>query len=353
MKTLHKGIVMALLAAALFGVSTPAAKLLLGQVPPLALAGLLYLGSGLGLSVWLLARLLIGKEQMQREAPLTRQDAPWLAGAILFGGAVAPVLLMTGLAMIPAANAALLLNLEGVFTAVMAWFVFHENFDRRLVTGMALITVAGGLLAWNGPQADWPVLGALAVVAACAGWAIDNNLTRKVSGGDPVQITALKGGIAGSINLALAVYTGWSPAAWSSLLLVGIVGLFGYGISLVLFVRALREIGAARTAAYFSSAPFIGAVVAMLVFGAVPGVVFWVAALLMAIGVWLHISEHHEHTHTHEALAHEHAHLHDAHHQHEHDFPWDGHEPHTHFHVHEPLIHCHPHYPDLHHRHRH
>jgi drug/metabolite transporter (DMT)-like permease len=226
--------------------------------------------------------------------------------------------------------------------------------DRRIALGMGLIVLAGILLSWGGGAGDYGVsLGAAAIAAACLGWAIDNNLTRKVSAADPVQIAGIKGLVAGAVNLGIAFALGWTPPPVSTLLGGAMVGLFGYGVSLALFVRALRDIGTARTGAYFSTAPFIGAGLALLLLHETPAPLFWVAAGLMAAGVWLHLTEHHAHLHEHEAHAHSHAHAHDEHHSHKHDFAWDGREPHTHFHEHRPLIHSHPHYPDIHHRHRH
>jgi drug/metabolite transporter (DMT)-like permease len=350
----HPGVVSALAAAALFGASTPFAKLLLDAFPPVALAGLLYAASGVGLLSWFGLRRLLHRASTAHEAPLTRHDLPWLAGAVVAGGVVAPVLLMLGLAATPAASAALLLNLEGVFTALLAWFVFRENFDRRIAFGMGLIVLAGVLLSWGGwSETSGLPLGTLAIAAACLGWAIDNNLTRKVSAADPVQIAGIKGLVAGAVNLGIATAGGWTPPSASALLAGAAVGLLGYGISLALFVRALRDIGTARTGAYFSTAPFIGAGLSLIVLHETPDILFWAAAALMLAGVWLHLTERHEHRHEHETFAHRHAHVHDAHHRHAHDFAWDGHEPHTHYHEHQPLMHSHPHYPDIHHRHRH
>lgn len=345
------GIFEALAAAALFGASTPLAKLLVGAVPPVLLAGLLYLGSGIGLLGWWLWRRRTGREPC--EEALARHDLPWLAGAILAGGVIGPALLMLGLAHLAAAEASLLLNLEGVFTALFAWFVFKENFDRRIALGMALIVVGGVVLSWP-TGADLGVsLWALAVAGACLAWAIDNNLTRKVSAGDPVQIAGLKGMVAGLANTAIALATGHAFPSAAAATAACVVGLLGYGVSLALFVLALRHLGAARTGAYFSTAPFIGAVLSLVLLREAPELAFWGAAALMAIGVWLHMTERHKHEHTHGPPAHSHRHVHDAHHRHEHDFPWDGTEPHAHFHVHAPLVHSHPHYPDLHHCHAH
>ncbi|MFZ3040723.1 MAG: EamA family transporter [Thiobacillus sp.] len=350
---MHKGVIYALLAAALFGASTPFAKALIGQAAPVMLAGLLYLGSGLGLLAWYTLRALTARGQQPTNARLTRQDLPWLGGAILTGGIAGPVLLMFGLTLTPASSASLLLNMEGVLTALLAWFVFKENFDRRIFLGMVLIVAAGVLLSWQQRPALGVPWGALAIVAACLCWAIDNNLTRKVSASDAVQIAGIKGLVAGSVNLSIALALGspWPEA--NTALIAGVVGFGGYGLSLVLFVLALRHLGTARTGAYFSVAPFAGAAIALVMLGETPDPVFWVAAALMGAGIWLHLTETHAHAHTHVLMSHAHGHSHDAHHQHSHDFPWDGKEPHSHPHQHEPLTHSHPHFPDIHHRHRH
>ncbi len=316
------------------------------------LAGLLYAGSGLGLWAWLGATRLRHRGNAGR-APLTRAALPWLAGAVLAGGVVGPVLLMRGLALSKASSASLLLNLEGVFTALLAWFVFRENFDRRIALGMALIG-GGGLLLSIGPRAAVGLnLGALAVVGACLAWAIDNNLTRKVSSGDAATIAAIKGSVAGAVNLSLAYAAGASWPGADKVVAAALIGIFGYGVSLALFVVALRELGAARTGAYFSTAPFVGVALALGLLGETPGVLFWAAAALMAAGVWLHVSERHLHMHVHEPLEHSHTHRHDEHHRHRHDIDWDGGEPHAHPHFHERMVHSHPHYPDIHHQHPH
>lgn len=350
---MHTGVIYALLAAVLFGASTPLAKTLSGQTPPVLLAGLLYLGSGLGLLVCYVVRALRQNGSAERPVTLVRRDWPWFAGAVAAGGIAGPMLLMAGLASTPASSASLLLNMEGVLTAMLAWFVFRENFDRRIFAGMLLIVAAGVLLSWEQAPAAGLPWAALAIVGACLCWAIDNNLTRKVSASDPLQIASIKGLAAGSVNLAIAFGLGAPPPAASTVLLAGAIGFLGYGLSLVLFVLALRHLGTARTGAYFSAAPFAGAILAMMMLGERPGALFWAAAALMAGGIWLHLTESHEHEHEHEPLSHAHEHSHDEHHRHEHDFEWDGKEPHSHPHHHAPLRHSHPHYPDIHHRHDH
>jgi drug/metabolite transporter (DMT)-like permease len=342
---------LALAAAVLFGLSAPAAKLLAGAVDPWLLAGLLYLGSGIGLSLYRLAQRLLGRSGS--DAPLRRQDLPWLGGAVAAGGVIGPVLLMYGLAAGTAVQSSLLLNLEGVFTALLAWSLFRESFDARIAVGMAAIAAGAAVLSWKPAEPLAPGAPALLVTGACLAWAIDNNLTRKVSGGDPLQIAALKGIAAGSINVLMAVVqqAPWPSAA--AILGAGVVGFLGYGTSLVLFVLALRFLGAARTGAYFSTAPFVGAIMGALALHERPTWQTLVAAVLMGTGVWLHLTERHEHEHQHEALEHTHAHVHDEHHRHSHAPGTPPGEPHSHVHVHVPLRHSHPHFPDLHHRHHH
>jgi drug/metabolite transporter (DMT)-like permease len=343
------GILAAFAAAILFGASTPFAKQLVGDISSVLLAGLLYLGSGVGL--WLF-RLL--RDRGFGAAPLRAGEWPWLLGAIGFGGVLAPALLMFGLQHVAAAHASLLLNLEAVLTAVLAWLVFRENVDRRIVFGMALIVAGGAALAWPAREVGHDdMVGLLAISAACLSWAIDNNLTRKVAASDAVFIAGTKGLVAGAINFALALSIGAKLPSSTVIASAMAIGLVGYGVSLVLFVVSLRHLGSARTGAYFSTAPFIGAVVAIAWLHEPTTLVFWIAAALMASGVWLHLTERHEHEHTHEPLTHAHAHRHDLHHQHEHDFPWDGKEPHAHEHTHGSMTHRHPHYPDAHHRHPH
>ncbi len=351
-RTSRSGVVYAVGAAALFGASTPFAKNLLPRVGPWLLAGLLYLGSGIGLMLYRLLRSRLEKVGGD-EAQLSRADAPWLAAAILCGGVIGPLLLMVGLKATPASSASLLLNLEGVFTALLAWFVFKENFDVRIAWGMALISGGAVVLSWNGRPVIGVPWGAIAIAGACLAWAADNNLTRKVSASDPVQIAMLKGLCAGTVNTSLALLLGASLPAGGTLAAAGIIGLLGYGVSLTFFVLALRHLGSARTGAYFSIAPFVGAALSVALFGETFSMGIIVAAVLMGGGVWLHLTERHEHGHRHEAMEHEHRHTHDEHHQHSHALSDPPGEPHTHRHRHEPMMHSHPHYPDLHHRHPH
>ena len=345
------GILLALLSAVLFGASTPVAKLLLGEgVAALLLAGLLYFFSGLGLAVILFVRRLLGSQA--KDAPLRRADFPWLASAIVAGGIVGPVLLMIGLAGTQASTASLLLNLEGLTTMLIAWIVFRENADARILLGAAAILAGAVLLSWQGGpgRAGWS---ALAIAGACVAWGIDNNLTRKISGGDPIQIAMLKGLVAGTINLGIAFANHAMLPPPGALAGTAVIGFFGYGMSLVLFVLALRYLGTARTGAYFATAPFIGMLVAVTFLSEPIGAPLIAAAVLMAIGLWLHLTESHEHSHRHLPQEHEHRHSHDLHHQHQHGAADPPGEPHAHRHAHKPILHAHPHYPDLHHEHRH
>ena len=346
-------VVYALLSALLFGLATPAAKALVGLADPALLAGLLYCGAGLGAAVFRRAARLMSPPGGATEAALGRAELPWLAGAIVAGGIVGPLLLMFGLTLTEAGTASLMLTLEGVATALMAWFIFHENFDRRIALGMACLVAGALVLSWSGQPTLSSLVGPAAIVGACVAWGLDNNLTRKVSLADPLQIVELKGLIAGPCNVVLGLWMGGALPDAGAIALAGVVGMLGYGASLALFVVALRHLGTARTGAYFSTAPFFGAAVAVLALGEPLTAQLLVAAGLMAIGVWLHITEHHEHFHVHDPIAHDHAHTHDEHHQHEHG-PLDplG-EPHTHSHRHAPLAHAHHHMPDEHHRHRH
>jgi drug/metabolite transporter (DMT)-like permease len=341
----NPGVRAALASALLFGAAAPASKAILGEVDPWLLAGILYCGSGVGLLAW---------RRIRRAAPvrLPRGDLLPLAGAIGFGGIVGPVLMMLGLAHMPASGASLLLNLEAVCTALLAWFVFRENVDRRIAIGMALIVAGAAVLSAQQGVSGAALVPSLAVVGACLAWGVDNNLTRKVAEVDATWLAAVKGVVAGPVNLVLALLLGarWPSPTVTAVALV--IGFFCYGVSLVLFIVALRYLGTARAGAYYSVAPFFGAVLAV----ALGDRLTWqlaVAGALIAGGVWLHLAERHEHPHTHQALSHEHWHTHDEHHQHAHPVPVAPGTRHRHPHEHEVLTHTHPHYPDSHHRHSH
>lgn len=342
---LPAGVGAALLAAVLFGASTPLAKALVRDVGPWMLAALLYLGSGLGLA-------LLRALRRTASSRLAAREWPWLIGAVLAGGVVGPVLLMFGVAGMPASGASLLLNAEGVFTALLAWFAFKENFDRRIAIGMLAIVAGALVLSWSADAEFGGLLPALAVLGACLAWGIDNNLTRKVSLADATWVAMVKGLVAGSVNLAIALVLGTSVPPIGVLVGSAVLGFFAYGISLTLFVVALRHLGTARTGAYFSVAPFFGALLAVLCLGEPMTPPLLLAAALMALGVWLHLSERHAHPHPHEAMEHEHEHEHDVHHEHHPSGEWVP-KRHTHRHRHEPMTHTHEHFPDEHHRHSH
>lgn len=339
------GIPAAIGAALLFGTGTPLAKWLLESVDPWLLAGLLYSGSGIGL---LLYRYLIHAPAVR----LPKNEVSWFAGSILAGGIVGPVLLMIGLTGMQASVASLLLNAESVFTALLAWFVFRENFDRRIALGMLAIVAGAVVLSWSVDAHSsglWPML---AILGACLAWGIDNNLTRKVSLTDATWIASVKGLVSGGVNLTLALWLGASIPALPQLAGAMLVGLLAYGVSLTLFVVGLRHLGTARTGAYFSIAPFFGALLAVLM-GEPATPPLLLAGALMALGAWLHLTEHHEHPHIHAELMHDHEHTHDEHHQHEHDSQTTPGSQHRHLHHHEPLTHAHRHFPDAHHQHKH
>jgi drug/metabolite transporter (DMT)-like permease len=351
---LAPGIWAGLASALLFGAGTPLAKGLLDDVSPWLLAGLLYVGSGVGLGLYRLVRRLPTPR-------LRRSERGWLMAAVLCGGCLAPVLLMWGLATLPASHVALLLNAEAVLTTVLAWAVFKEHLGPRIVLGMAAIVAGAVVLAWppSGSVAvsAFDLAPAAAVVAACLLWALDNNFTRKVSLADASWVACVKGSAAGVTNLVLALALGAALPPWPLTAAAMGVGLLAYGVSLALFVMSLRHLGASRAGAYFSVAPFVGAVMSV-VWLAEP--VTWpllAAGALMLCGVWLHLSETHSHTHRHLVQTHTHAHSHDdkdPHHDHSHaDGLGTSGKPHTHVHEHTPLTHTHEHFPDAHHRHTH
>jgi drug/metabolite transporter (DMT)-like permease len=335
---------LALASAALFGAAAPALKPLVGTLHPVLLAGLLYLGSFLG---------LVAARSFRRtgEAKLQRRDLPMLAGAIAAGGLAAPVLLVWGLSGLAASAASLLLAAEAVLTILLAALLFREPVAQRIWIAALFIVAAALLLAWT-PGVALPVsLHALAILGACLLWALDNNLTSRIALADPYAISMWKGLVAGGVNTAIGLALAPAVPAASWLPVLG-VGALGYGASLVLYVLAQRHLGAARTAAHFGTAPFFGAALGIAFLGEPLSAVVAAAFALTAIGTWLVLSERHAHEHKHEAMEHEHRHVHDAHHRHDH-LGNEGPEPHSHPHRHAPLRHRHAHFPDLHHRHRH
>lgn len=341
------GALLGLLAVVSFGVSAPLAKLLLTEVSPQLLAGLLYLGAGLGLGLYRLLR------PSTREAPLTRADLPPLLGLVALGGVCGPVLLMLGLSRVSGTAGSLLLNLEAPLTIVLAACLFGEHLGRRVALASACIVLAAVVLRVSPGEVTVDGLGVAAIAAACLCWALDNNLTQRLTRKDPFQLVRIKTLAAGAFNTGLAVILGASIPGARAIAFALCLGVLSYGISVVLDAYALRLHGAAREAAYFATAPFVGAVASILLLDERLGVSEVSAMVLMAFGVVLLVRERHAHDHTHEPGTHEHLHVHDEHHHHDHDSAGRPDEPHAHMHAHARLEHGHPHLPDLHHRHPH
>jgi drug/metabolite transporter (DMT)-like permease len=348
----NQGYLYAILAALFFGASTPIAKILLGVLNPWLLAGLLYLGAGVGLGIVFIIQHGIKKTTL-KEATLIASDWKWLASAILLGGILGPILLMVGLAKTQASTASLLLNLEAVFSVICARVIFKEHVGRRILFGMLCITLGTILLSSSIYLHFSDIIGPLFIMSACLAWAIDNNLTRKISAANPIQLAMIKTLVAGFTNTILAMSFGAMLFSFPMTLSACSVGFIGYGLSLVFYILGLRHLGTARTTAYFSLAPFVGAAIAIAFLRDPLTWQMIFASLLMGFGIWLHLTEEHEHEHVHGEFEHEHRHVHDEHHQHEHSSDDPLGEPHSHHHKHAYLRHTHPHYPDIHHRHEH
>ncbi len=343
----------AIVAAILFGASAPLSKILLADIDPIPLAAFLYLGSGVG------AVIFMGIQHLRHngksiEAHVTKAEIPWLIGAILAGGVAAPIILLFGLRQTPASTASLLLNFESVGTTLIAILFFKEAVGKRAGIAIGLITLSSILLSWTGGAWGFS-LGALGIIAACFLWGLDNNFTRHISAKNPLVIVAIKGFCAGTFSLLLAFFLERPLPTFESILWAMLVGVFSYGLSIWLFILAMRDLGAARTSALFGTAPFIGSLLSLALFFEMPQWLFWLALPVMGVGAWLMLSEDHEHHHVHEPVEHSHRHFHpDDHHEHEHSQPvplvngWHAHE-----HGHEYFEHAHPHTPDMHHRHEH
>jgi drug/metabolite transporter (DMT)-like permease len=344
----------AILSAVLFGVSAPLSKVLLREIDPIPLAAFLYIGSGAGLWIFQrLERLIVKREH--EEASLSKKDILWLVGAILSGGVIAPILLMFSLRITPASTASLLLNFEGVATALIAGLFFSEYIGKRVWISILLITLASILLSWNF-TGQWRFsIGAIGIIFAGFCWGIDNNFTRNISSKNPVSIVIIKGFSAGFFSLFLSLLLKNSIPDLKIILLSMLLGCLSYGFSLVLFVVAMRNLGSARTSAFFGTAPFIGAALSFILFKDTPNIMFIISLLLMIAGAVFLLKEKHSHKHFHEYVAHVHMHNHrDGHHNHSHkpgEVPESGY--HSHFHIHESLEHEHSHMPDIHHRHNH
>jgi len=344
---------MAIIAAALFGASAPLSKLLLGEIAPTLMASFLYLGSGVGL--YLQSHFRSADKRIRDEAGLNRKDWPWLIGAVSVGGIAAPIVLMFALKNTPASTASLLLNFEGVATTVIATVAFKEAVGKRIWMAVLLITTASIFLSWDSSRQWGFSLGAIGVLSACILWGLDNNFTGKISSKDPLAIVTIKGLSAGAFSLILSVILGFSLPVFKFILLAMVLGYISYGLSIVLFIRAMRELGAARTSALFGTAPFVGAGLSLIFFRESQGWLFFFSLPIMMIGAAFLLKEDHEHLHKHETMEHEHRHKHDdSHHTHghsDHEIPKNGY--HSHVHEHEYIIHEHQHTPDIYHRHVH
>lgn len=348
-----KPLIFIIISALLFGISPPLAKLLLAEVHPIVMAGLLYLGAFSGLSLYSLLRNKKITNKNSKYGQLEKKDFPWLAGAVITGGILGPISLMTGLTMISGFSASLLLNLEGIATAVIAVFFFKEHAGRRLWLALTAMTIGGIFLTWDPNKGSFNITGSLLIVFAMICWGIDNNLTRCISHKDPVQIAGIKGFFAGMISILLALFIKVDMPSGVTTVLALLLGSFSYGISLVFFIKALSGLGAFRAGVFFSFAPFIGAMVSLILLKEWIGWVMFPATIFMAIGVWLTFNEKHLHFHEHDQLKHSHSHEHnDMHHLHEH-LEESCKPQHIHEHEHSRINHSHVHWPDIHHRHNH
>jgi drug/metabolite transporter (DMT)-like permease len=343
----QRGALFGLLAAALFGLSAPLAKRLLGETTPQVLAGLLYVGSGIGLSVVRIFR------RPTSEAPLSKRDVPTLAVVAISGGVLGPLLMLIGLSRVSAVAGSLLLNLEGPFTMAIAVLVFREHLGRYGVIAAGCILLGAALLRFQPGAIGVDTVGMLAIAAACLCWAIDNNFTQRLSLRDPFAIVRIKSLTAGTFNLLLGLLLAGSLPRWPALVSALVLGAFSYGASVVLDAYALRLVGAAREAAYFATAPFVGALASLALLGERLELLDGAAMGLMALGVAALLRERHSHRHVHEVLDHSHQHVHDEHHHHPHGPNDPPGEPHSHEHHHDCMAHEHPHVPDAHHRHKH
>lgn len=345
-----------LLAAVAFGLSIPLSKILLKDIPPVSMAGLLYVGAFAGLTLYSGTRRILARgrrtDRGRRFDPLRAGDLPWLAGAIVFGGVIGPVCLMEGLRRTSGTSASLLLNLEGLTTALLAVLLFREPAGRRTWTALAAMTAAGVLTSWDPASGRIEALGPLLVFAAMICWGLDNNLTRIISDKDPVLVARIKGFVAGAFSLGLAAAAGERLPIGLPAALALAVGAVCYGFSLVLFIESLKRLGAFRTGAFFGLAPFVGAAIALPVLGEPVRWTLGPAAALMAFGAFFIAGEKHAHAHAHRPLTHTHSHAHgDLHHDHAH--PVIAEEVHSHEHDHPEREHAHGHWPDVHHRHGH
>lgn len=350
-------VIYALLSAALFGGAAPVSKYLVEGIEPIILAGLLYLGSGFGLLFYLLFNSLKGHKRDQIEASLQKSDIPWLLGIIICGGFLAPIILMYSLVSTPAATASLLLNFEAVATTIVAFLFFKEAVGKRIWVALGLISFSCIILSWDPLGELGFSLSAMGILICCIIWGLDNNFSRNISSKDPLSIVCIKGLGAGFLSVIVGIILAQKLPSLSTLLLVMLFGFCAYGgLTSVLFLLSLRQIGASRTGSLFAVAPFFGVAASFIIFSNPPEYSFYLSLPLMVIGTALLIFENHSHLHHHYGLTHEHRHIHDTHHMHEHNSnapPISPSGEHSHMHSHEKIYHDHPHEPDIHHRHEH
>jgi len=361
MKSMNKQkfypVLLVLVASVLFGASTPLTKMLLGEIQPVPLAAFLYLGSGFGLSAFQIVNHILytkTKKNFIKEAPLKKKDYHWLLGATITGGILAPIILLSSLQSTPSSTASLLLNFESVATTLIAIAVFKENAGKQLIGAIILITLASILLSWN-TNNQWGIsLGSVGILIACFCWGIDNNFTRNISSKNPFTVVSIKGLAAGAFSFALSLLMNIKLPDFKIIAAAMVIGFFCYGVSVLLFVIAMRHLGSARTCALFGTAPFIGAVLSLILLNDMPGIMFIIAIPFMILGTVLLIKENHQHTHKHESGEHEHTHSHnDGHHSHEHLNEKAASGFHSHLHTHTAMEHSHQHAPDIDHRHGH
>ncbi len=346
--------IIALIAALLFGASAPFAKVLLNEFKPLQLAGILYLGSGIGLLLIKMIQIKV-LNLKNEEAKIERKEIKWLAGAVVFGGIIAPIILMIGLNKTQASTASLLLNFEAVSTTIIAMVFFKEHIGKRLWIAILLITIASIILSLD-LSGNWGIsLGCIGIILACILWGIDNNFTRNISLKDPFAIVIIKGLVAGSFSIILSIKFGYVFPEIKKIVFGLLLGFFSYGFSLILFIKALRNLGSARTSAFFGFAPFLGTIISIIIFKDKQNVLFYISLPIMITGAYLLLKEEHTHKHIHEEILHEHLHNHnDGHHEHTHEIDEEiENGKHSHKHTHEKKEHSHEHLPDIHHRHQH
>ena len=344
-----KAVGYAILAALLYGISSPVSKLLLVEIPPTLMAALLYLGAGLGMMAIQLYRVLA--KSVAVEAKITKKELPYTVGMILLDIA-APIFLMLGLTLTTSSNASLLNNFEIVATALIALFIFKETIGKRMWIAIALITVSSIILSVDDLSSLSFSIGSVFVLLACVSWGLENNCTRMLSLKDPLQIVVVKGLGSGLGALIITFAIKEYSYNVTYILLTLLLGFVAYGMSIYLYIKAQRELGAARTSAFYAAAPFIGVIIAWVVLSEPITMTFLVALSIMLLGTYYAVSEDHKHSHTHLEEHHEHKHSHtDGHHTHTHE----GEVPHehSHAHTHETVQHVHGHLPDLHHRHTH